>query len=736
MSVESDQFKMISKRKLFTFVLLIVILGASSESPIKFPLSCKFHGQHLYSCAVKGLENQEVNASFTEVKGKHAQSKTNDDVQGLMLRNQNISYVPNEIAKFFPNLIRYEVSNSPLRVVLKDNFKGLRKLETLIIAYTLVTSLNPDTFDELSNLQQLRLHNNALQTVHYESFSKNRNLEILLLNNNKITFIHEDLLKASVKLREIHLQDNVIEDLREKTFSTNSNLEVIDMRNNRLKTVGTKLLEDLTHLKNINFTNNPCITRDYKDVSEITEIFRSNCFPPHYERFENEIKSLTDSFNAMNKTMQDCNIALQTKIDSAKIIQSEFDELQNEKESVDTDLTDCGKSKEELEVELAHCKHEMKVGDELLKIAGKNLTECYGGEKMEAAEVRHLMTNIYKVLSSTADDRRINESERDESEPKTCDIEMTNLKRENQELREANDKLRLEKDNLESRITQSDAARRSELQSSLSTCKMELGTCLRQLPICNSFSINCMFYSRGLEYTCKAKHLSACKPGMKITRIDGAHTHSTIPRSPFDVNSLEITDSIFHFTNDIFENLPNLKRMKVINSGLSSLEPKLRSSVLLRLELDSNNIKEVPEESFTGVSKLQSLLLENDGIETLNRGSFAGLFDLHELSLRDNKISQLPNGVFNELIKLTHLSLKNNKIRSLDGDLLNSNSRLEIIKMDGNNDLNLISPKLFDSCKALTKAQFDGTCLQLSSASSIANIKQKIIEKCQNERNL
>ena len=212
---------------------------------------------------------------------------------------------------------------------------------------------------------------------------------------------------------------------------------------------------------------------------------------------------------------------------------------------------------------------------------------------------------------------------------------------------------------------------------------------------------------------------------MKLASVEGIHLHD---RSNRDVKSLEIIDSIFHFTNDIFKHLPSLKKIAIKNGGMSTLEPKMQSSSVTYLEVEGNKIREVPDEIFVGLPNLDSLQLNNNEIEQINQFAFSGLSKLKELSLKDNKISQLPVEVFKDLVELTHLSLKRNKLRALDGNLLKHNLKVEIVKFENNNELKFIGESLLDFSKHLRIAGFAETCV--GDFVLVDQIRQKIKTNC------
>lgn len=307
-------------------LILIFTFGSIRGNPnFSIALSCKFRGKTSYSCNVIGLENCEENSYFSSVIGKHEKGKSNDDVQGFIVKSQNISVIPKNIEKLFPNLINIEVKSSHLLEVTKKTFTGLHQLEKVSLANNFISSLPQDALSELKNLKSLELSNNKLKQLHYKTFFHNQQIEVLRLEGNQLASIHEQLFINQLNLKEIHLENNLIEELREKTFANNQMLEIIDISKNRLKEIGPLVLENLSHLKHFNFSNNKCIVDHTSNVKELTELLRSFCLPPNFERFEKEIEYLKSSEKNKSEALDSCTKAFDEQNVTVRDLQSKID---------------------------------------------------------------------------------------------------------------------------------------------------------------------------------------------------------------------------------------------------------------------------------------------------------------------------------------------------------------------------------------------------------------------------
>lgn len=213
---------------------------------------------------------------------------------------------------------------------------------------------------------------------------------------------------------------------------------------------------------------------------------------------------------------------------------------------------------------------------------------------------------------------------------------------------------------------------------------------------------------------------------MRVASVEGIHQFH---RTKEDVTSLEISESLYHFTNNVFEHLPRLKKLKVKSSGLSSLEPPLESTQLLHLEIEGNNISDVPDGIFSGIENLETLHLDSNEIQNLHANSFNGLLNLLELRLENNLIAELPDRVFDVLPNLKSLSLKKNLLKSLDRNLLSQNIMLATVRFNDNRDIKFIGSTLLDNAKSLIIGDFRNTCVGRDNL-DIPRIKQMIRENC------
>lgn len=744
---------MTSSIRIFQVILCIVsfavkVFLARTEA---IPFQCKFHEHSFYACVVIGLENHNENVAINGIIGNHATNGSEESIVELVIKGQNISFVPKNVGKFLPKLKNYEVQNSSLVEIKRQNFENIHQLESLILSFNLIESLNQDVFQDLTKLKRLRLSGNRLTQIHHSTLANNVNVEVITLDNNRLLVIHEQQFMSLCKLKEIHLHNNMIEDLRERTFVNNERLETITLYNNKLKTVGSQLLVGLKFLKFFDFSSNECIRKLYKTLDELTDIFHDSCFPPYLEDYKNKVEELEETLATVNETLSNCNNDLEGKTSLADELQTQVDILTDEKSSAESDIETCNNLKETAESSLESCQSEKNATEKASIQFSNNLTQCRNqsenfienwkfinktvSETTKNIDDCHLQLDTLRStiqLSERASQSKVNSFENDKQKMRLQIEENTKQleKRDNEikSLKGEIEQLRKEIVVTEEFEQSSPVHKSTDCVEKQQSLQAQLSTCMTTLPMCNSFFIQCSFQyvSKINDYVCSARYVSACQPGMKLT-VGGIHLAS---KSISDVNTIEIQDSIFHFTEDLIVQLPNLRKIVVKNSGLSTLEPKLKSLYLKTIQVSDNKFVEVPSQIFSQVQELESLQLENNGIETLYRDSFFGLANLSHLSLKTNKISVLPEGVFSDLLNLEQLSMKQNRLTTLNGDLLKYNTKLQILKFDENKNLKIIGSSLLDFSRKLTMVQFSGTCTKTNNDDDVENVRRGIELYC------
>lgn len=122
----------------------------------EFKLSSWFnHGEikNIKTCFMK-------TATLTMIKtaGNSISSARDENVEGINLSdNRNVRFLPEKLARIFPNLISYDARSSSIGSISQENFRGLSKLVKLYLENNLIRTVADDTFADLTALEYLSM---------------------------------------------------------------------------------------------------------------------------------------------------------------------------------------------------------------------------------------------------------------------------------------------------------------------------------------------------------------------------------------------------------------------------------------------------------------------------------------------------------------------------------------------------------------------------------------------------
>lgn len=123
--------------------------------------------------------------------------------------------------------------------------------------------------------------------------------------------------------------------------------------------------------------------------------------------------------------------------------------------------------------------------------------------------------------------------------------------------------------------------------------------------------------------------------------------------------------------NATFQSLLQLRTLNLSSNALDALHPDVFGSTkqkfaLLQLDLSENNLKQLMDNQFQSLGRLQVLDMSHNSISSLSGSHLAGLQSLRKLYLHSNDIVQIKPNTFAALEDLDTLDLSHNNIESLD----------------------------------------------------------------------
>lgn len=155
----------------------------------------------------------------------------------------------------------------------------------------------------------------------------------------------------------------------------------------------------------------------------------------------------------------------------------------------------------------------------------------------------------------------------------------------------------------------------------------------------------------------------------------------------------------------LFAPLPRLQVLKLSDNNLSSLPPALFSPLvsLQELFLDGNALAELPPGTFSRLALLRQLHLQRNALRSLQPTPFnPPLPHLAVLNLESNQLVELPEGLLDGTPQLTTLSLASNQLQQIPEGLFSRLSTLATLVLS-HNHLRSLPLRAFQGLGALVR---------------------------------
>ena len=130
---------------------------------------------------------------------------------------------------------------------------------------------------------------------------------------------------------------------------------------------------------------------------------------------------------------------------------------------------------------------------------------------------------------------------------------------------------------------------------------------------------------------------------------------------------------------------PSLQRLKLPKNQIAELKNSnfVGLTKLTLVDIQRNKLTQVESGVFASNSKLEQIYLSSNNIETISEGAFNGLKALKTLRINENKIKSLKKGVFEGLPKV-QLSLAKNSIERIEDGLFKANQSFSFLDLNEN----------------------------------------------------
>ncbi|XP_078658326.1 uncharacterized protein LOC144903784 [Branchiostoma floridae x Branchiostoma belcheri] len=250
---------------------------------------------------------------------------------------------------------------------------------------------------------------------------------------------------------------------------------------------------------------------------------------------------------------------------------------------------------------------------------------------------------------------------------------------------------------------------------------MVLGTAELQSD-CRCSSSTCDCQSRGLTSVPQDLPTNTTELLLQSNQI------TTLSQSNFSrYGSLEIlelgSNRISTINDQTFYPLSNLSSLNLAFNRIPILTPGTFTGLgnLEILNLRRNDITDIPAGTFNPTPQLITLELRNNRLGFLRAGMFAGLGNLQEASLYFNEITDIQAGTFTPTPQLRTLKLQINRLTALRADMFTGLRNLQQLWL-GNNDIGDIQAGTFNPTPQLRNLFLSSNQIQSLPPYFLANL--------------
>jgi hypothetical protein len=168
------------KMKFATGIILVLFVSFGQSVILK----CDFHMSTwdyvgaVYECSSR-TENTGNSTIIKEVRGTHSNGKVNEDVESFRENGNSLTFIPTNLASFFPNL-KVIFITAPLLQLSSSDLKSFPNLVLFISEYGKFTNIDGDLFQYTRQLKDIRFYSPELKSVG----------ENLLTGLNDLVFVY------------------------------------------------------------------------------------------------------------------------------------------------------------------------------------------------------------------------------------------------------------------------------------------------------------------------------------------------------------------------------------------------------------------------------------------------------------------------------------------------------------------------------------------------------------------
>ncbi len=211
--------------------------------------------------AAKGIKEFTVADYLNDhihTHGKHPEITTNGQgLRTLVLSNKKLTSLEGlQLIKSIDTVRLLDLGNNKLTTIQPDAFIGLTNLQILWLGGNQLTTIQPGAFNGLTNLQILGLNHNQLQTIQPNAFNGLGNLQDLYLDKNQLTTIQPNAFNGLGSLQYLGLNHNQLQTIQPGAFNGLNSLQTLSLSFNQLKTIKSGAFNALGNLQRLSLSFN------------------------------------------------------------------------------------------------------------------------------------------------------------------------------------------------------------------------------------------------------------------------------------------------------------------------------------------------------------------------------------------------------------------------------------------------------------------------------------------------
>lgn len=241
---------------------------------------------NVYSCRIKNAMLHNGNDKFT-ITGTHPSKGRKDlGVKFLEFVSSNLSYVPEQVFRKFPNLEYLSVNGVGLK-----NFNPLvnaSDLKVVLANNNLITKLDANIFCVSTDMETLSFRKNLIEEVDVNAFHNLGNLRELYLADNKLSSLHMNTFEPLISLEILSVSGNQLQSIDIELFHANLQLHEILLYDNKLTAMHPQAFTNLINLFNLELHGNLCVDKDIRiddgEFQELVKNFLKQCFESYPDK--------------------------------------------------------------------------------------------------------------------------------------------------------------------------------------------------------------------------------------------------------------------------------------------------------------------------------------------------------------------------------------------------------------------------------------------------------------------